>query len=51
MVNSKSAEQEIHKHKKNGYQLNTDTRFYYLWGERGDLNPRPPGPQPGALTN
>ena len=20
------------------------------WGERGDLNPRPPGPQPGALT-
>ena len=20
-------------------------------GERGDLNPRPPGPQPGALTN
>ena len=21
------------------------------WGERGDLNPQPPGPQPGALTN
>ena len=21
-----------------------------LWGGRGDLNPRPPGPQPGALT-
>ncbi len=21
-----------------------------LWGDRGDLNPRPPGPQPGALT-
>ena len=21
------------------------------WGERGDLNPRPPGPQPGALTD
>jgi translation initiation factor IF-2 len=21
------------------------------WGGRGDLNPRPPGPQPGALTN
>ena len=21
------------------------------WGERGDLNPRPPGPQPGALTS
>ncbi len=21
------------------------------WGERWDLNPRPPGPQPGALTN
>ncbi len=20
------------------------------WGDRGDLNPRPPGPQPGALT-
>src|SRR5436305_1062373 len=20
-------------------------------GDRGDLNPRPPGPQPGALTN
>ena len=22
-----------------------------LWGERGVSNPRPPGPQPGALTN
>jgi hypothetical protein len=22
-----------------------------VWGERGDLNPRPPGSQPGALTN
>ena len=22
-----------------------------LWGERWDSNPRPPGPQPGALTN
>src|SRR5690348_7660857 len=22
-----------------------------LWGGRGDSNPRPPGPQPGALTN
>ena len=21
------------------------------WGDRGDSNPRPPGPQPGALTN
>ena len=21
-----------------------------IWGERRDLNPRPPGPQPGALT-
>lgn len=21
------------------------------WGGRWDLNPRPPGPQPGALTN
>ena len=21
------------------------------WGERGDSNPRPPGPQPGALTD
>ncbi len=21
-----------------------------FWGDRGDLNPRPPGPQPGALT-
>ena len=21
------------------------------WGERGESNPRPPGPQPGALTN
>ena len=21
-----------------------------MWGERRDLNPRPPGPQPGALT-
>ena len=21
-----------------------------VWGDRGDLNPRPPGPQPGALT-
>ena len=21
------------------------------WGDRGDLNPRPPGPQPGALTD
>ena len=21
------------------------------WGERGDLNPRPLGPQPSALTN
>lgn len=24
---------------------------WYYWGERGDSNPRPPGPQPGALTN
>src|SRR4029077_21044709 len=23
----------------------------FLWGGRGDSNPRPPGPQPGALTN
>ena len=23
----------------------------HIWGERGDSNPRPPGPQPGALTN
>ncbi len=22
-----------------------------IWGERWDSNPRPPGPQPGALTN
>src|SRR5439155_9680976 len=22
----------------------------FTWGDRGDLNPRPPGPQPGALT-
>lgn len=22
-----------------------------LWGERRELNPRPPGPQSGALTN
>src|SRR3989442_3524788 len=22
----------------------------FSWGDRGDLNPRPPGPQPGALT-
>ncbi len=22
-----------------------------IWGEWGDSNPRPPGPQPGALTN
>ena len=22
-----------------------------MWGERRDLNPRSPGPQPGALTN
>ncbi len=21
-----------------------------FWGERWELNPRPPGPQPGALT-
>jgi hypothetical protein len=25
-------------------------RFKNHWGERGDSNPRPPGPQPGALT-
>jgi len=24
---------------------------FISWGERGDLNPQPPGPQPGALTN
>ena len=22
---------------------------WFEWGERRDLNPRPPGPQPGAL--
>jgi len=22
-----------------------------IGGDRGDSNPRPPGPQPGALTN
>ena len=25
--------------------------IFILWGERWDSNPRPPGPQPGALTN
>ena len=25
--------------------------FKKKWGGRWDLNPRPPGPQPGALTN
>ncbi len=25
-------------------------RLFIIWGDRGDLNPRPPGPQPGALT-
>jgi hypothetical protein len=25
--------------------------YWSQWGDRGDLNPRPPGPQPGALTN
>lgn len=29
----------------------SDTRFLYIWGERGDLNPQPPGSQPGAPTN
>ena len=23
----------------------------FFWGEIWDSNPRPPGPQPGALTN
>ena len=23
----------------------------HVWGDRGDLNPQPPGPQPGALTS
>ena len=29
----------------------TDGRVEGFWGERGVSNPRPPGPQPGALTN
>ena len=33
------------------YQLVAETGGERNWGERGDLNPRPPGPQPGALTN
>jgi hypothetical protein len=30
---------------------NPQVTNYIRWGERGDSNPRHPGPQPGALTN
>jgi hypothetical protein len=37
--------QQIHNRKRKQVQENT-----IEWGRRGDLNPRIPGPQPGALT-
>ena len=33
------------------YQLLLEALKTKEWGERRDLNPRPPGPQPGALTS
>ena len=33
------------------YHLATAQYSICIWGERWDSNPRPPGPQPGALTN
>ena len=41
-----------HKAKiKKGIQAISLNPFVFYWGERWDLNPRPPGPQPGDLTN
>ena len=34
-----------------GLLPNPQVTGYTQWGERGDSNPRHPGPQPGALTN
>jgi Major Facilitator Superfamily len=34
-----------------GLLSNPQVTGYTRWGERGDSNPRHPGPQPGALTN
>ena len=36
---------------KNARTRGLDGRRNENWGGRWDLNPRPPGPQPGALTN
>ena len=34
-----------------GHEDKTPGQGNFQWGERGDSNPRHPGPQPGALTN
>ena len=38
-------------HKEFLFRFNYGSSKDTKWGGRWDLNPRPPGPQPGALTN
>ena len=42
---------EMPESKSGALPLGYSPIFKYTWGERWDSNPRPPGPQPGALTN
>jgi hypothetical protein len=39
------------KASRRGHSLPAKRHGTEIWGERRDLNARPPGPQPGALTN
>jgi hypothetical protein len=51
-VTQMSYQNSNHSVSKNlGLPSNPQVTRYKRWGERGDSNPRHPGPQPGALTN